>query len=95
MTRTDQAQHIASKKHRRFAANDENFEDLDNLLCMLQRPNNPAIRDLDCPPCVDRHGKDDDCDFCDEVNRSYPSSDGWSDTGHEEAYYSEGGSGDV
>jgi len=58
---------------------------------MLQRPLNPAIRLLDCPPCLDRHGKDDDCDLCDETNKVWTSSEEFSGVGSQ-GFYSEGGS---
>ncbi|WWD05102.1 hypothetical protein V865_003174 [Kwoniella europaea PYCC6329] len=62
---TDLSVHIASKKHRRFATNDENFEDLDRLLYTLQRPLHPSTVILRYPPCNDLHAKDDDCYKCD------------------------------
>ncbi|WWC70978.1 uncharacterized protein I206_104931 [Kwoniella pini CBS 10737] len=61
---TDLSVHIASKKHRRFATNDENFEDLDRLLYALQRPLHPATVELRYPPCNDRHTKDAECYKC-------------------------------
>nr|XP_019045391.1 hypothetical protein I302_05780 [Kwoniella bestiolae CBS 10118]OCF24321.1 hypothetical protein I302_05780 [Kwoniella bestiolae CBS 10118] len=61
---TDLSVHIASKKHRRFATNDENFEDLDRLLYTLQRPLHPSTVILRYPPCNDLHDMDADCYKC-------------------------------
>lgn len=85
----DEKQHIASKKHRRFATNPENFDSLDNLLFMLQRPLNPNIRLSDCPPCLDRHTKDDPCDLCDQPPVWTSSQEG-SGNGSEVTEYDEG-----
>nr|XP_018262127.1 uncharacterized protein I303_05142 [Kwoniella dejecticola CBS 10117]OBR84285.1 hypothetical protein I303_05142 [Kwoniella dejecticola CBS 10117] len=61
---TDLSVHIASKKHRRFATNDENFEDLDRLLYSLQRPFHPATVNLRYPPCNGHHTRTADCHKC-------------------------------
>ncbi|KAK8858776.1 hypothetical protein IAR55_003006 [Kwoniella newhampshirensis] len=61
---SDLSVHMASKKHRRFATNDENFEDLDRLLYTLQRPLHPSSVNMRYPPCTDRHEKDADCHKC-------------------------------
>ncbi|WVF69037.1 hypothetical protein IAT40_003811 [Kwoniella sp. CBS 6097] len=62
---SDLSVHVASKKHRRFAMNDENFADLDRLLYALQRPLHPANVTVQFPPCTDRHEKDDvNCEKC-------------------------------
>ncbi len=68
--KADIVQHIASKKHRRFATNNDNFEELDELLFMLQRPLNPLLVATDFPPCDNRHEKDDLCELCDQSLRA-------------------------
>jgi len=35
-------QHIQSRKHRKFALNQENWKELDGLLCQLKRPHREA-----------------------------------------------------
>ncbi|WVR06539.1 hypothetical protein IAU60_003570 [Kwoniella sp. DSM 27419] len=62
---TDLSVHVASKKHRRFAMNNENFEELDQLLYALQRPLHPSSIILPNPPCNVRHTRDTPCDACD------------------------------
>nr|XP_031864403.1 uncharacterized protein CI109_000317 [Kwoniella shandongensis]KAA5531475.1 hypothetical protein CI109_000317 [Kwoniella shandongensis] len=61
---SDLSVHMASKKHRRFATNDENFEELDRLLYTLQRPLHPTSVIMRYPPCNERHEKDADCVKC-------------------------------
>ncbi|WWC88450.1 uncharacterized protein L201_003361 [Kwoniella dendrophila CBS 6074] len=74
---TDLSVHIASKKHRRFALNDENFEDLDRLLYALQRPLHPSTVHIRYPPCKDRHHKDADCYKCNtDMASNHGSEDG-------------------
>lgn len=62
----DLSLHVASKKHRRFAANPKNFVDLDDMLQCLQRPPNPAIcYEVEvCRPCYKLHDKDKPCGRC-------------------------------
>ncbi|TXT15995.1 hypothetical protein VHUM_00498 [Vanrija humicola] len=62
----DLSLHVASKKHRRFAANPKNFADLDDMLQCLQRPPNPAIcYEIEvCRPCYRLHDKDKACGRC-------------------------------
>ncbi|KAK4689703.1 regulatory subunit for Cdc7p protein kinase, partial [Tremellales sp. Uapishka_1] len=61
----DLSVHIASRKHRRFAENEENFADLDRLLFMLRRPimRKPGDENR-LYPCNERHEGDSDCDRC-------------------------------
>ncbi|KAL7420722.1 Cdc7p-Dbf4p kinase complex regulatory subunit [Cryptotrichosporon argae] len=62
---TDLSVHIASRKHRRFAQNNDHFADLDITLGVLQRPPHPStLAPVAFPPCRARHGKDDYCPTC-------------------------------
>jgi hypothetical protein len=49
------AQHIAGKKHRKFAANNEHFEQLDSVLDRIRRPVRPdyAARRRATILCID------------------------------------------
>lgn len=62
----DWLQHLASRKHRRFATFPENFADLDALLKLLRRQINPHFAHDDVPyaPCWDDHDKDYPCERC-------------------------------
>ncbi|WRT67995.1 uncharacterized protein IL334_004970 [Kwoniella shivajii] len=79
---TDLSVHIASKKHRRFAMNDENFEELDKLLYTLQRPLHRSTIVLQYPPCTDLHDKYAECHKC---NVDMASERGIDDTSASEA----------
>jgi regulatory subunit for Cdc7p protein kinase len=60
-------QHIASKKHRRFAENPDNFHELDTLLMELRRPPHPALQEEVhklFPACHEKHGAWSDCQLC-------------------------------
>jgi hypothetical protein len=66
-TPSDHLQHIASKKHRRFAENPDNFHELDTLLMELRRPPHPALQeDIHklFPACHEKHGAWSDCQLC-------------------------------
>ncbi|GMK57303.1 hypothetical protein CspeluHIS016_0401370 [Cutaneotrichosporon spelunceum] len=62
----DLSVHMASRKHRRFARNAENFADLDEMLHCLQRPPNPimCVQTKVCRPCHRPHTKDAQCGRC-------------------------------
>ncbi|TYJ58299.1 hypothetical protein B9479_000842 [Cryptococcus floricola] len=77
---SDLSVHIASKKHRRFAQNDENFASLDRLLCSLQRPMHPDRVHMMCPPCNEQHTQDWDCEVC-NVPPPLPDSENGYDSG--------------
>ncbi|WVN90534.1 uncharacterized protein L203_105770 [Cryptococcus depauperatus CBS 7841] len=62
----DLSVHIMSRKHRRFAQNDENFDSLDRLLMTLERPLHPSLIDTNSSPFYGEHPHDDSCwDCCD------------------------------
>lgn len=73
---TDLSVHIASKKHRRFATNHENFADLDDMLACLRRPPSAVlcVPSKICRPCNRKHDKNAECGRCMDDPGLYSSS---------------------
>ncbi|WVQ85007.1 hypothetical protein IAT38_007171 [Cryptococcus sp. DSM 104549] len=86
----DLSVHMVSKKHRRFALNDENFASLDRLLGTLERPAYPKYFTLEYPPCYQPHPKDWDCDLCNGPQFQEGSESGPGESGESGGSASEG-----